>query len=156
VGTDSPFITVDDIAEAKRMFGFQFWFAPVLFSATACGLGTGFVVFREPVLLFLFLLFVIFALLNVLLRAREYTAFRSDLELGRVEAIEAAPEKVWINRRGVTANGFCYVRIKRLRIRVPSQLYGDLREANLVKIVFLPTCRVAVRVEIAHGLGIGR
>ena len=73
-----------------------------------------------------------------------------DIERRVVEVIEGAPEHVWASR------GFCYLVIAGRTIRVPNDVYGELRESNLVKVAFLPTSLVAVQVEAVRGMGLSR
>ena len=65
------------------------------------------------------------------------------------EVVVAAPQRVWRPKKL-----FCYVRINGCKIRVPWERYHELTDANMVKIIFLPASRVAVRVEVAHGIGL--
>jgi hypothetical protein len=81
---------------------------------------------------------------------REYRAFQRDVEMRLTESVTAAPQKVWRPKKFS-----CYVRINGNKIRVPWERYYELREANLVRIAYLPESRVAVQIEVAHWLGIG-
>jgi hypothetical protein len=78
-----------------------------------------------------------------------------DIEMRVVELMEGAPESVWIPDSAIelTKTGFCYLRLAGRTIRVPSDSYGELREANIVKVAFLPAAMVAVRVEPVRGIG---
>jgi len=49
--------------------------------------------------------------------------------------------------------GFCYLSLADRTIRVPNDAYGELREANIVKVAFLSTALVAVKVETVRGIG---
>ena len=143
------FLTEDDIAEAKRMFGWRFWYDGVLCSAATMGCAIALVMTRHPATLFLLVIFGVLALLNIVPRMREHKAFKDDLEMRLASVLLAAPQRVWRPE-----NFFCYLRINGVRIRIPWERYYELREANLIRVIFLPTSRVAVRIEVAPGLGI--
>ena len=81
---------------------------------------------------------------------RHYKRVVHDIERRVVEVIEGAPEHVWASR------GFCYLVIAGRTIRVPNDVYGELRESNLVKVAFFPTSLVAVQVEAVRGMGLSR
>ena len=146
-------LTDDDVLEAKRMFNWRYWYETALFSTAALGLAVAAAATRDHgarlVMLCLWIIFAALALVNVFPRVREYNAFNSDLEMRIAQSALAAPQKVWKPKYF-----FCYVRINGEKIRLEWKHYVDLREANLVRIVFLPTSRVASRIEVAHGLGI--
>ena len=150
--TGQLLLTEDDIAEARRMFGWRFWYDAAFWSALTLGLFVACIVAGDGnriVFLLLLILFGTLASVNVIPRVREYHRFRQDMVTNLAEVILAAPNRV---RR--PNNFFCYMQINGRRVRVPWDRYFELRDANLVKIVLLPTCRVAVRVEVAQGLGI--
>ncbi len=80
----------------------------------------------------------------------EFKRVSHDIEMRVAEVIEGASEKVWGQR-----DGFCYLLLAGRTIRVPpdAHVYGNLREANIVRVAFLPTAVVAVHVESDRGLG---
>jgi hypothetical protein len=142
------FLTDDEIRDAKAMVGWQFWAAPLMFVAASLGLGIG-ALGGNPAIIFAFLLFVSVTVVLCLFRVRNYNRVMLDIERRVVEVIEGAPEHVWVTR-----GGFCYLGIAGRTIRVPNDVYGELRESNMVKVAFLPTALVAVQVETARGLGL--
>ena len=140
------FLTGDEIEDARATVGWQFWFAPSLFGLACLGLAiaaTG----GDPLFAFLFLFFVIPALVLWIVRLRDYKKVVHDIEMRIVEVIEGAPEEVW-----ATKAGLCYVRLAGRTIRVPNDSYGELREANMARVAFLPTALAAVRVEPFRGI----
>ncbi len=97
------------------------------------------------------LVFSVFFTLTVglcLVWANRYQKVKQDIESRVAEVIEGAPEQVWLSR------GFCYLGVAGLTIRVPNDYYGDLRQSNKVKVAFLPTALVAVKVECFRGMGL--
>ena len=142
------FLTDDEIHDARAMMGWQFWFAPVIFSLGCVGTGwaaaTG-----EPIGLWLFILFSITTIILWVFRLRQYQKFTADIECRTVEVLEGAPEKTWVVRK----TGDCYVQLSGHKIKVPNDCYGALRDATIVKVAFLPRSHVAVRVDIGRGIG---
>jgi hypothetical protein len=89
------FLTDDEIRDARAMMGWQFWFAPVIFSV-GC-VGTGWVAaIGESVGLWLFVLFATVTIILWTLRLRQYKKFTADIENRTVEVLEGAPEKTWV------------------------------------------------------------
>ena len=74
----------------------------------------------------------------------------SDIEKGEVEVIEGGPDKVRMGRR----TGLCYLTMQGKTIRVPNDRYGELKDANWVRVAILPTSLVAVRVDASRGVGL--
>ena len=148
------FLTDDEINDARAMVGWQFWAAPIMFAMASLGLGIG-ALGGDPVVIFLFLLLGSLAVILWIIRLRDYSKVTHDIEMRLVEVIEDAPEKVWVPRSTIelTKVGFCYLQLAGRTIRVPNDSYGELREANMVKVAFLPTALVAVRVEPLRGIG---
>lgn len=149
------FLTDNEINEARMMVRWQFWATPMMFGAASLGFGIG-AVGGDPTIIFLFLLFFSLAVVLCLFRFHDYKRVSHDIEMRIVEVIEGAPEKVWIPRHVIelTRLGFCYLRVAGRTIRVPNDAYGELREANIVTVAFLPTAMVAVRVEPVRGIGL--
>jgi hypothetical protein len=143
------FLTEDEISDARAMIGWQFWAAPLIFGFASLGLGIG-AIGGNPVIIFVFLLVFSAAVLLCLSRVSDFKKVSHDIEMRVAEVIEGAPEKVWVQR------GVCYVVLAGRTIRVPpdAHVFGSLREANIVKIAFLPTALVALHVESDRGLGI--
>jgi hypothetical protein len=83
------------------------------------------------------------------IRIRQHTRLKQDLDGGVVQILEGAPERAQVSR-----GGFCYVWLQGLRIRVPNDEYHGIRDANLIRVAFLPKSRLAVRVEVMSGLGL--
>jgi hypothetical protein len=142
------FLTDDEIHDARAMMGWQFWFAPVIFSL-GC-VGTGWVAATgEPMGLWLFILFSTITIILWTLRLRQYKKFTADIEHRTVEVLEGAPQKTWV----VGKTGDCYLQLSGHKIKVPSDCYGALKDATMVKVAFLPRSHVAVRVDIGRGIG---
>ena len=142
------FLTDDEIHEARAMIGWQFWFAPVIFSL-GC-LGTGSVAATgEPIGPWLFIPFCTIAILLWILRLRQYKKFTADIEHRIVEVLEGAPEKTWVRQK----TGDCYIQLSGHKIKVPNDCYGALKDATIVKVAFLPRSHFAVRVDIGRGIG---
>jgi hypothetical protein len=142
------FLTDDEIHDARAMMGWQFWFAPVIFSV-GC-VGTGWVAaIGESVGLWLFVLFATFTIILWTLRLRQYKKFTADIENRTVEVLEGAPQKTWVAGK----TGDCYLELSGHKIKVPNDCYGALKDATIVKVAFLPRSHVAVRVDIGRGIG---
>src|SRR5215475_10417651 len=150
-------LTDDEIMDARAMVGWQFWAAPIMFGITSLGLGL-FALGGNPAIIFVFLLVLSLTVILCLFRFRDFKKVNHDIELRLVEVVEGAPQKVWIPRSAIelTKAGFCYLLLASRTIRVPTDHYEELREANIVKVAFLPTALVAVHVESARGLGLQR
>lgn len=136
--------------DARAMVGWRFWVPPVIFGCASLSLGLG-AIGGNPVIIFVFLLVFSAEVILFLSRVRDFKKVSHDIEMRVVEVIEGAPEKVWVQR-----DGSCYLSLAGRTIRVPpdAHVYGSLREANIVKVAFLPTALVAVDVESDRGLGI--
>jgi len=137
------------------MIGWEFWAAPLIFGVASLGLGIG-AAGGNSAIIFVFLLVLSLTLILCLFRFRDFRKVSHDIEMRVVEVLEGAPEKVWIPRSGIelTKAGFCYLLLAGRTIRVPTDAYGELCEANIVKVTFLPTALVAVRIEPFRGLGL--
>jgi hypothetical protein len=125
------------------------------FGFASLGLGIG-AVGGNPAIIFVFLLVSSLAVILCFFRFRDFKKVSHDIEMRVVEIIEDAPQRVWIPRNAMelTKVGFCYLLLAGRTIRVPNDAYGELREANIVKVAFLPTALVAVHVESVRGLGL--
>src|SRR5215475_4422253 len=147
------FLTADEIEDARAMVGCQFWAAPIMFGVVSLGSGIG-ALGGDSLVVFLFLLFLIPALVLWIVRLHDYRKVVHDIEMRIVEVIEGAPEKVWAPRGmiNITRVGFCYPRLAGRTIRVPNDSYGELRDANMVSVAFLPIALAAVRVEPFRGI----
>lgn len=148
------FLTDDEISDARAMVEGQFWTAPIIFGFATLALGIG-ALGGNPAIILVFLLVFSLTALLCLFRFLEYKKVSHDIEMRVVELMEGAPERVWIPESAIelTKTGFCYLRLAGRTIRVPNDLHGELREANMVKVAFLPTAMVAVRVEPVRGIG---
>jgi len=130
------------------MMGWQFWFAPVIFSVGCVGTGCVAAI-GESLGLWLFVLFATFTIILWTLRLRQYKKFTADIENRTVEVLEGAPEKTWVAGK----TGDCYLELSGHKIKVPNDCYGALRDATIVKVAFFPRSHVAVRVDIGRGIG---
>jgi len=143
------FLTDDEIHDARAMIGWQFWFAPVLFSLGCVGSGyvaaTG-----DQMGIWIFIPFGIITIVLWTLRLRQHKKFTADIDHRTVELLEGAPQKTWV----VGRTGDCYLQLSGQTIKVPSNCYGALKDATIVKVAFLPTSRIAVRVDIGRGIGL--
>ena len=155
LGVQERFLTDDEINDAKAMIGWQFWAAPIIFVVVSAGLGIG-ALGSNPDIIFVFILICSLTIVLFLYRLRDYRKVNHDIEMRVVEVIQGAPEKVWVPRSTfeLTRLGFCYLRLAGHTIRIPNDVYGELREANIVKVAFLPTALVAVRVDSIRGIGL--
>jgi len=78
-----------------------------------------------------------------------YRKFVSDKNTRLVNIVEGAPERVFMTRFGQ-----CYVRMSGRKIRVGNDYFSELRDANNVRIEFLPESLLAVRVQVVRGIGV--
>jgi MFS family permease len=146
--TTTRTLTEDDANDARAMFGWQFWAPPVIFTigyfiAAWFALELG---WAGEVICFLLLGgLAIYAWINSVSKHRKLSA---DLGKRLVNIVEGAPERVFMTRFGR-----CYVRMSGQKIRIGNEYFSELRDANRVHIEFLPESLVAVRVEIARGIG---
>ena len=129
--------------------GWPFWFAPTVSGVVSVGLLVTYVLNRAPLIGFLFLCLGCTALVIWIAQLHEYNRFTRDIRKRVVEVVEGAPERVGISRLG-----FCRLDIAGYRIRVPNDYYGELREANMVMVAFLPESAIAVRVLVTRGIGV--
>lgn len=145
------FLTDNELQNARGLIGWQFWVGPIIptifyFVSAWFGLSLDMPILWE-VIFFVFLGGL--AIWWWLSRCREYNRFRRDIDRRVVELAEGTPERVWMSR-----DGRCFVRLAGHKIRVPNEYYKALRDANAVKIEYLPESCFAARVKILHGLGI--
>lgn len=145
-------LTEDDLLDAKSMIGWQFWIAPIIFAVgyLVAAPVAWFITDHDPVAQGICL--VMFggpAAWVWVRRLREHRKFARDKNAGRVQILEGAPEQV-----DLAEDGSCYVSLAGKRVRVAPEYYNELRDANNVKIEFLPESRITVRVNIVRGLGI--
>lgn len=142
------FLTDDELHDARALLGWQFWFAPILFSLGCAG--TGWVAATGDAMgLWLFVLFCTVSVFLWVWRLRQFKRFQADLEHRIVELLEGAPQKSWVAR-----NGDCYLKISGITIKVPNDCQGPLQDATIVKVAFLPTSRIAVSIETGRGIGL--
>ncbi len=145
-------LTEDDLLDVKALIGWQFWIAPIIFTVSYLVAApiAWFMTDHDPAAEVICL--VMFggpAAWAWFSRMKQHRKFARDKSAGRVHILEGAPERVKLAK-----NGRCYVSIAGKRVRVAPEYYNELRDANNVKIDFLPESRVAVRVNIVRGLGI--
>jgi len=143
------FLTDDELHDARALIGWLFWAPPIIFTISyfvAAWFALSLGVLAEVVC---FVLFGGLATWSCLSRLREYKKFGRDIDARIVEVAEGAPERVWMTR-----DGRCYVRIAGRKIPVPNDYFKELRDANSIKIEYLPESCFATRVKIVHGVGI--
>lgn len=143
------FLTDDEIDNARAMLGWQFWFAPIMFSLACVGVAS-LAVTGEALGIWLGIPFGIVTIVLWTVRLRQYKKFTTDIEYRIVELLERAPQRVWLAGRG----GDCYLQLSGRTIKVPSDCYGALKDATIVKVAFLPTSHIAVRVDVGRGIGL--
>jgi hypothetical protein len=85
-----------------------------------------------------------------LIRVRQYKRFAADIEARIVNIVQGVPEDVRLTR-----GGRCYISVEGRDICVPNEYYKELQEANAAKIEFLPMSRLATKVTVIRGIGIG-
>ena len=147
---DNPYrtLTEDDITDAKALVGWQFWMAPVL-STAGYLLGAWLVMdlgWTGEIICFVMLGGVaIYAWVN---RLGQHRKLADDISKRLVSIVEGAPERIFMKY------GLCYVRISGRKIRVANEYFNELRDANNVRIEFLPESLLAIRVQIMRGIGI--
>jgi len=142
-------LTEDEAIDARGMIGWTFWAGPVIF-AVGCFIAAWFLIGTDATALSILAVFVVITVVFWLQRLRAYNNVRSDIENGQVEVLEGAPDKITIDRRA----GFCYLSIQGKKIRVPNDRYGELKDANWVRVAVLPTSLVAVHVDASRGVGL--
>src|SRR5437764_3316167 len=136
-----PPITDEEISEAKSMFGFAFW-APLIVTVLFL-LVVGIVIGLNAIGMAIIGCLVVPEVVFLILRWREYQSLQSDLQVGMLQVIEGAPEKVWMGR-----SGFCFLRLHGKKIRVPNDRYSELKEATMARVAVLPNSLIAVRVDL--------
>lgn len=144
-------LTEDEVRDARAMVGGWFWAAPAIWGLPGVvGLAIG-AIGGNPAMMFASLVVLTVAAILCLFCVRDFKKVNHDIEMRIAEVIEGAPEKVW------TSHGYCYLLLAGRAIRVPPDVhvYASLREANVVRVAFLPTALTAVNVEPDRGLGIG-
>jgi hypothetical protein len=141
-------LTDDDLHDAQSMMGWKLWFGPILFTI------------GYPVAAWFFLplgwegeiaCFLTLGGLAIYAWVRSLGSFRkfaSDKNTRLVNILEGAPDRVYM-----TGLGGCYVCMSGLKIRVGNDYFSELRDANNVRIEFLPTSLLAVRVQVVRGIG---
>lgn len=148
-------ITEDEANDVRPMFGYYLWAAPI--SLTVClflvAISSLYIDDNRNDRLFLECLSLGMACLLVLpvwyFAVRRYAQIKQDLAGGVVAEVEGAPEKTYMKR-----TGSCRVRIQGFDLTIPNDRFNELKDANFVRIAFLPLSQVAVRVEIVYGLGV--
>jgi len=144
------FLTNDELKNARAMVRWKFWMAPIIFTF---GYGAAILFSWNYDLLMELIFFAGLggpAILLWHIRIRQYKKFARDRRLRIVELVGGVPERVWM-----APDGLCYIRLTGRNIRVENHHYKELRDANLVRVEFLPESRIAVRVTISHGIGVG-
>ena len=131
------------------MMGWQLWFGPILFTigypvAAWFALPLGW-----PGEIICFLMLGGLAIYAWVRSLGSYRKFVSDKNTRLVNIVEGAPERVFMTRFGQ-----CYVRMSGRKIRVGNDYFSELRDANNVRIEFLPESLLAVRVQVVRGIGV--
>lgn len=142
-------LSEEETTQAQEMIGWTFWFGPI--TQTVIFLVITWIVRGEALVPKLAIggLLGGSALIFWILRFRAYATIQEDLGTGMARVMEGAPERAWISR-----GGLCYIRMQGIPIRVPNDEYKQIREANLVRVAYLPKSRIAVHVEVASGIGL--
>src|SRR5689334_6220485 len=142
-------LTQDEAIEARKTIGWTFWAGPLIF-AIACLIAGWFLIGADSTALAIFTPFVVITVVFWLVRLRTYNKIKSEIDNGVAEVIEGAPDKVDTDRR----TGMSYLTMRGKKIRVPNDRYGELQDANWVRIAILPRSLVAVRVDVSRGVGL--
>jgi hypothetical protein len=142
-------LTEDEAIEARGMVNWTFWAGPVIFTI-GCLIAGWLLIGADATAQAILGIFVVITIAFWFGRLRAYNKIRSDIEKGEVEVIEGAPEKVRLDRR----TGICFLTIQSKKIRVPNDRYGELSDANSVRVAILPTSLVAVRIDVSRGVGL--
>jgi len=149
-------ITPDEVNDVRPMFGFYLWAAPISLTVTCLLLAilSLYIDDSRSDRLFMESLSMGLGCLTALpawyFSIRRYEQIKQDLAGGILFEVEGAPEKTYM--RPIT--GACYVRIQGIDLKVPHDRFNELKDANLVRIAFLPRSQVAVCLEIVYGLGV--
>jgi len=150
-------ITEDEGNDVRPMVGYYLWAGPI--SLTVCVLLIAFLsalyiddsrsdrLFMEYFSLALACLFVLPAWYFSI---RRYGRIKQDIAGGIVFEVEGAPERTYMK----AGAGSCHVRIQGIDLTIPNDRFNEVKDANLIRIAFLPRSRVVVCLEIAYGLGI--
>ena len=149
-------ITEDEVNDVRPMIGYYLWAAPV--SLTVCWLllaiSSLYIDDSRSDRLFMECLSIGLACMFVLppwyLSVRRYRRIKHDITGGVVFEVEGAPERTYMQR----GRGSCHVRIQGIDLTIPNDRFNELKDANLVRIAFLPRSQVAVCLEIVYGLGV--
>lgn len=148
---EQRFLSDNELRDARSLIGWQFWAGPI--SSTVFVLAFALYAAREgnaeAKLVFLGILGILPAVLWFI-RVRQYKRFVADIETRTVDIVQGAPERVRLTR-----GGRCYLRVEGRDICVPNEYYKELQEANAAKIEFLPASRLATKVTVIRGIGIG-
>ena len=144
------FLTNDELQDARAMVDWKFWMAPIIFTLGYCAAALFSLNYGGLMRLIFFAGLGSPAIFLWLVRILQYKKFARDRHLRVVELVEGVPERAWM-----TLSGLCYVRLAGRNICVENHYYKELRDANLVRVEFLPESSIAVRVSISHGIGIG-
>jgi hypothetical protein len=142
-------LSEDEVHQARALTNWTFWLGPAFGTAVYAVIAW---YFRTEEPLFQITMAVLLggnAVVFWLIRIRQHANLTQDLNSGLVHVLDGAPEKARVSR-----GGFCYVWLQGLRIRVPNDEYQGIRDANLVRIAFLPKSRLAVRVDVMPGVGL--
>ncbi len=142
----------EEIQQANNFIGWMFWFPPILFSLGAL-LAAWLDLSLDPTAHMLLIILSAFALLLWLLRIRDYGRVKRDLKTQLVVDVEIALERVWAGK-SLFQLGFYYMRVGGQNVRIPSARFKEVRDANLVRVAFLPRSRLAVALQVIDGLGL--
>jgi hypothetical protein len=146
--TYSSDLTDEEVGNAKQLIGWTFWFGPAFFALVSFA-GMIFALTGEALALWIATPIFVASIVFWTARLRQCKDFDCDMERRIVEVLDGAPEKVWLTR-----SGDCYISLQGRTIKVPNDSYGALKEATIVKVVFLPTSGIAVHVDAGRGIGL--
>jgi len=148
---EQRFLKDDELSDARTLIGWQFWAGPI--SSSVFLLAFALYAAHEGDAVGILLLLGILGILPVafwLIRVRQYKRFTADIEARIVNIVQGVPEHVRLTR-----GGRCYLSVEGRDICVPNEYYKKLQEANAAKIEFLPMSRLATKVTVIRGIGIG-
>ena len=124
------------------------WLMPII--GSFCAISAALASLSGDILAMFFL--AVFTVLGVtwwMEAVRLHRSFNADIEAGKVEELEGAPERVWMKRRG----GPCYVKLSGCTIRIPRDDYKSLKGAYIARVAFLPLSHISIRVDAKRGIG---
>lgn len=148
-------ITEDEVIDAQAMMGFHLWAPPISITITCLLIGLLSLYIDDSRADRLFVADLGLGFLCVIaipawyFCIHQYSRIKGEIATGIVQIVEGAPETCKIR-----LTGSCTVRICGTNVTVPSDRFNQLKDANTIRIAFLPESRVAVRIDVLPGIGL--